>query len=57
MNVKTFIETNCNKKVKWNINGTVYTDKNDIPDNLKEARILSWEVNQWEGIILILIGK
>ena len=57
MNVKTFIETNCNKKVKWNINGTIYTDKNDIPDNLKEARILSWEVNQWEGIIFILIGK
>ena len=57
MNVGDFIKTNTNSNVKWNINGTLYTDINDITHKLKEARILSWTVNQWEGIILILAGK
>ena len=57
MNVGYFIKSNTNRNVKWNINGTLYTDVNNIPDNLKEGRILNWEVNQCEGIILILSGK
>lgn len=57
MSVGNFIKTNTNKNVKWNINGTLYIDANDIPDNLKEGYILNWEVNQWEGIIIILAGK
>jgi len=57
MNVGDFIKTNTNRNVKWNINGTLYIDVNDIPNNLKEGRVLNWEVNQWEGIIIILAGK
>lgn len=57
MKVGYFIKTNTNTNVKWNINGTIYTDVNDIPDNLKEGYVLNWQVNQWEGIILILVGK
>lgn len=57
MSVGNFIKTNTNRNVKWNINGTLYINVDDIPDNLKEGYILNWEVNQWEGIIIILAGK
>ena len=57
MSVGKFIKTNTNRNVKWNINGTLYIDVNDIPDKLKDGYILNWEVNQWEGIIIILAGK
>lgn len=57
MKLEYFIKTNTNKNVKWNINGTLYVDINDVPNTLKEGYILNWEVNQWEGIILVLVGK
>ena len=57
MKVSDFIKTNTNTKVKWNINGTLYLNVEDIPDNLKDGYILNWQVNKWEGIIIILAGK
>lgn len=57
MNVGDFIKTNTNKNVKYNINGTLYIDINNIPDNLKESHVLDWEFNKWKRIILILAGK
>lgn len=57
MKLEYFIKTNTNKNVKWRINGTLYTNSNDIPNILKEGYILNWEVNQLEGIILVLAGK
>lgn len=57
MKLEYFIKTNTNKNVKWGINGTLYANSNDIPNTLKEGYILNWEVNQLEGIILVLVGK
>ena len=57
MTLEYFMKTNTNKNVKWRINGTLYTNSNDISNTLKEGYILNWEVNQLEGIILVLVGK
>lgn len=56
MKLDYFIKTNTNKNAKWRINGILYANSNDIPKILKEGYILNWEVNQWEGIILVLVG-
>ena len=41
MNIGDFIKTNINRNIKWNINGTLYSDISNILDNLKEGCILN----------------
>jgi len=57
MTLNDFIKTNINKNMKYNINGTTYIDETYIPGNLKEGRILNWEVNCRDQVILVLVGR
>lgn len=52
-NVKDFISTNLNKNVKWQIDGDLFATNKFIPDSLLWKSVISWKVNQWEGIIEI----
>lgn len=54
MRVKDFILSNKNQSVKWNIDGEVYDDTNNIPKYIMEKFLYEWTVNQWEGIILLM---
>lgn len=52
--VDEFISANQNKGVKWKIDGELFTPNKFIPDNLLEKYVVTWTVNQWEGIIEIM---
>ena len=53
VNVKDFISANQNRNVKWKIDGTLFTPNKFVSDSLLKKYVVSWKVNQWEGIIEI----
>lgn len=54
MKVKEFILSNKNTNVKWNVDGEMFTDIEQIPKYIMEKYLYEWTVNQWEGIILLM---
>lgn len=55
MKLRDFIATNKNENVKWVVNVKRYERSEFIPKDLLDKLIISWRVNQWEGIIEIIL--
>lgn len=51
--VDKFILANQNRGIKWKINGELFTPDKFIPNNLLGKHVVTWTVNQWEGIVEI----
>lgn len=51
--VKDFILSNTNPIIQWKIDGSIFNDKNFVPEHLLEKCVSDWKVNLWEGIIEI----
>ena len=48
-----FIAWNTNKNMKWEIDGIIYKDIDEIPNDVYKKCVFDWCVNQLEGIIMI----
>ena len=51
--VEYFIEKNKNNGIKWKIDGKIFESIESIPAMILQRYIVTWVINQWEGIVEI----